>query len=95
MSGPPRESFDVMKSNVFVFVNRELGIEAGVTVAPYPSGHLHSHLPHYHPPPRLHHFPIPFMVRQSFPTNAYICIIEKESLLYKPCLRLMVLAACS
>ncbi|KAM8893541.1 E3 ubiquitin-protein ligase Arkadia isoform 1-T2 [Spinachia spinachia] len=39
----------------------ELGIEAGVTVAPYPSGHLHSHLPHYHPPPRLHHFPIPFM----------------------------------
>uniref|UniRef100_A0A665VF21 RING-type E3 ubiquitin transferase n=1 Tax=Echeneis naucrates TaxID=173247 RepID=A0A665VF21_ECHNA len=38
-----------------------LGIEAGVTVAPYPSGHLHSHLPHYHPPPRLHHFPIPFM----------------------------------
>ncbi|TKS70144.1 E3 ubiquitin-protein ligase arkadia-C [Collichthys lucidus] len=29
----------------------ELGIEAGVTVAPYPSGHLHSHLPHYHPPP--------------------------------------------
>uniref|UniRef100_A0A4W5QAD6 RING-type E3 ubiquitin transferase n=1 Tax=Hucho hucho TaxID=62062 RepID=A0A4W5QAD6_9TELE len=40
---------------------RELGIEAGVTVAPYPSGHLHPHLPHYHPPPRLHHFPIPFM----------------------------------
>ncbi|XP_028295670.1 E3 ubiquitin-protein ligase Arkadia isoform X3 [Gouania willdenowi] len=39
----------------------ELGIEAGVTVAPYPSGHLHSHLPHYHPPPRLHHFPITFM----------------------------------
>ncbi|KAM3625916.1 uncharacterized protein V6R79_019766 [Siganus canaliculatus] len=39
----------------------ELGIEAGVTVAPYPPGHLHSHLPHYHPPPRLHHFPIPFM----------------------------------
>ncbi|XP_028812131.1 E3 ubiquitin-protein ligase Arkadia isoform X2 [Denticeps clupeoides] len=40
----------------------ELGIETGVTVAPYPSGHLHSHLPHYHhPPPRLHHFPIPFM----------------------------------
>ncbi|XP_034046041.1 E3 ubiquitin-protein ligase Arkadia isoform X2 [Thalassophryne amazonica] len=39
----------------------ELGIEAGVTVAPYPSGHLHSQLPHYHPPPRLHHFPIPFM----------------------------------
>ncbi|KAM3838394.1 E3 ubiquitin-protein ligase Arkadia-like, partial [Diretmus argenteus] len=38
-----------------------LGIEAGVTVAPYPSGHLHPHLPHYHPPPRLHHFPIPFM----------------------------------
>ncbi|KAI3377892.1 hypothetical protein L3Q82_009024, partial [Scortum barcoo] len=42
-------------------LGRELGIEAGVTVAPYPSGHLHSHLPHYHPPPRLHHFPIPFM----------------------------------
>ncbi|TSK20047.1 SAFB-like transcription modulator [Bagarius yarrelli] len=39
----------------------ELGIEAGVTVAPYPSGHLHPHLPHYHPPPRLHHFPIPLM----------------------------------
>ncbi|CAL8244768.1 unnamed protein product [Lota lota] len=39
----------------------ELGIEAGVAVAPYPSGHLHPHLPHYHPPPRLHHFPIPFM----------------------------------
>ncbi|XP_041837707.1 E3 ubiquitin-protein ligase Arkadia isoform X2 [Melanotaenia boesemani] len=39
----------------------ELGIEAGVPVAPYTSGHLHSHLPHYHPPPRLHHFPIPFM----------------------------------
>ncbi|XP_048886020.1 E3 ubiquitin-protein ligase Arkadia isoform X2 [Brienomyrus brachyistius] len=37
----------------------ELGIEAGVTLAPYPSGHLH--LPHYHPPPRLHHFPIPFV----------------------------------
>ncbi|XP_075880720.1 E3 ubiquitin-protein ligase Arkadia isoform X2 [Nelusetta ayraudi] len=37
----------------------ELGIE---TVAPYPpSGHLHSHLHHYHPAPRLHHFPIPFM----------------------------------
>uniref|UniRef100_A0A3Q3WTQ1 RING-type E3 ubiquitin transferase n=1 Tax=Mola mola TaxID=94237 RepID=A0A3Q3WTQ1_MOLML len=35
-----------------------LGIE---TVAPYPpSAHLHTHLPHY-PPPRLHHFPIPFM----------------------------------
>ncbi|XP_011608593.2 E3 ubiquitin-protein ligase Arkadia isoform X1 [Takifugu rubripes] len=33
----------------------ELGLE---TVAPYaPSGHLHSHLPPYHPPPRLHHFP--------------------------------------
>ncbi|XP_056463322.1 E3 ubiquitin-protein ligase Arkadia [Gadus chalcogrammus] len=39
----------------------ELGIEAGVAVAPYPSGHLHPHLPHYHQPPRLHHFPIPFM----------------------------------
>ncbi|KAK0141967.1 E3 ubiquitin-protein ligase Arkadia [Merluccius polli] len=39
----------------------ELGIEAGVAVAPYSSGHLHPHLPHYHPPPRLHHFPIPFM----------------------------------
>ncbi|KAG2470661.1 E3 ubiquitin-protein ligase Arkadia isoform X2 [Polypterus senegalus] len=40
----------------------ELGIEAGVTVAPYPPGHLHPHLPHYHTPPRLHHFPIvPFM----------------------------------
>ncbi|XP_056134065.1 E3 ubiquitin-protein ligase Arkadia isoform X3 [Lampris incognitus] len=39
----------------------ELGIEAGVTVTPYPSGHLHPHLSHYHAPPRLHHFPIPFM----------------------------------
>ncbi|XP_051946547.1 E3 ubiquitin-protein ligase Arkadia isoform X4 [Xyrauchen texanus] len=39
----------------------ELGIEAGVTVAPYPSGHLHPHLSHYHPPPRLHHFPIQLM----------------------------------
>ncbi|KAI4900201.1 hypothetical protein NFI96_017677, partial [Prochilodus magdalenae] len=39
----------------------ELGIEAGVTVAPYPSGHLLPHLPHYHPPPRLHHFPIQLM----------------------------------
>ncbi|XP_061078543.1 E3 ubiquitin-protein ligase Arkadia isoform X2 [Conger conger] len=39
----------------------ELGIDAGVAVAPYPSGHLHPHLPHYHPPPRLHHFPITFM----------------------------------
>ncbi|XP_026175722.1 E3 ubiquitin-protein ligase Arkadia isoform X2 [Mastacembelus armatus] len=39
----------------------ELGIEAGVPVAPYPSGHLHSHLPHYHPPPRLHHIPLTFM----------------------------------
>lgn len=47
--------------SLIMFINRELGIE---TVAPYPpSGHLHSHLPHYHPPPRLHHFPIPFMVR--------------------------------
>jgi len=63
-----------------VFVNRELGIEAGVTVAPYPSGHLHSHLPHYHPPPRLHHFPIPFMVRLTLSTNAIISINEKESL---------------
>lgn len=32
-------------------------------MAPYPSGHLHSHLPHYHAPPRLHHFPISVMVR--------------------------------
>ncbi|XP_077570022.1 E3 ubiquitin-protein ligase Arkadia isoform X3 [Stigmatopora nigra] len=39
----------------------ELGIETGVTVAPYPPGHLHSHLHHYHPTSRLHHFPIPFM----------------------------------
>lgn len=74
-----------------MFVNRELGIEAGVTVAPYPSG-LHSHLPHYHPPPRLHHFPIPFMVRETLSTHAYISINEKESLLYEVWLRLMVLA---
>ncbi|XP_054892438.1 E3 ubiquitin-protein ligase Arkadia isoform X2 [Poeciliopsis prolifica] len=39
----------------------ELGIEAGVPVASYTSGHLHSHLPHYHTPPRLHHFPISLM----------------------------------
>ncbi|XP_062845656.1 E3 ubiquitin-protein ligase Arkadia isoform X2 [Trichomycterus rosablanca] len=39
----------------------ELGIEAGVTVAPYPSGHLHPHMSHYHPPARLHHFPLPLM----------------------------------
>ncbi|XP_043994719.1 E3 ubiquitin-protein ligase Arkadia isoform X2 [Gambusia affinis] len=39
----------------------ELGIEAGVPVASYAPGHLHSHLPHYHTPPRLHHFPISLM----------------------------------
>ncbi|XP_017260441.1 E3 ubiquitin-protein ligase Arkadia isoform X2 [Kryptolebias marmoratus] len=39
----------------------ELGIEAGVPVTPYTSGHLHPHLPHYHAPPRLHHFPISIM----------------------------------
>ncbi|XP_069768072.1 E3 ubiquitin-protein ligase Arkadia isoform X5 [Narcine bancroftii] len=44
----------------------DLGIEPGVTAAPYPPSHLHPHLAHYHPPPppRLHHFPIgalPFM----------------------------------
>lgn len=76
--------------SVYAFVNRELGIEAGVTMAPYPSGHLHSHLPHYHPPPRLHHFPISFMVRS---THAYISINEKQSLLYEVWLRLMVLAS--
>lgn len=55
-------------SFLLAFINRELGIE---TVAPYPpSGHLHSHLHHYHPAPRLHHFPIPFMVS----TPAYISI---------------------
>lgn len=51
---------------------RELGIEAGVTVAPYPSGHLHPHLPHYHPPPRLHHFPIQLMVSPCSPPTAEI-----------------------
>ncbi|KTF93668.1 hypothetical protein cypCar_00012799, partial [Cyprinus carpio] len=50
---------------------RELGIEAGVTVAPYPSGHLHPHLPHYHPPPRLHHFPIQLMHTGSMPEVTY------------------------
>ncbi|KAM9408839.1 E3 ubiquitin-protein ligase Arkadia isoform 2-T3 [Pholidichthys leucotaenia] len=46
----------------------ELGIEA---VAPFPPGHLHSHLPHYHPPPRLHHFPtIPF-VHTGLPEVTY------------------------
>ncbi|KAG1942110.1 E3 ubiquitin-protein ligase Arkadia isoform X2 [Pimephales promelas] len=49
----------------------ELGIEAGVTVAPYPSGHLHPHLPHYHPPPRLHHFPIQLMHTGSMPEVTY------------------------
>uniref|UniRef100_M4AJ82 RING-type E3 ubiquitin transferase n=1 Tax=Xiphophorus maculatus TaxID=8083 RepID=M4AJ82_XIPMA len=44
----------------------ELGIEAGVPVASYTSGHLHSHLPHYHTPPRLHHFPISLMVEETF-----------------------------
>ncbi|XP_061599492.1 E3 ubiquitin-protein ligase Arkadia isoform X1 [Cololabis saira] len=39
----------------------ELGIEAGVPVAPYTSGHLHSHLPHYHTPPRLQHYSFPLM----------------------------------
>ncbi|XP_068176622.1 E3 ubiquitin-protein ligase Arkadia isoform X1 [Antennarius striatus] len=39
----------------------ELGIEAGVTMAPYPSGHLHSHLSHYHTASRLHHLPVHFM----------------------------------
>ncbi|XP_052457936.1 E3 ubiquitin-protein ligase Arkadia isoform X2 [Carassius gibelio] len=49
----------------------ELGIEAGVTVAPYPSGHLSSHLPHYHPPPRLHHFPFQLMHTGSMPEVTY------------------------
>ncbi|XP_048471943.1 E3 ubiquitin-protein ligase Arkadia isoform X1 [Rhincodon typus] len=44
----------------------ELGIDPGVTTAPYPPVNLPPHLAHYHPPPppRLHHFPIgalPFM----------------------------------
>nr|XP_023673139.1 E3 ubiquitin-protein ligase Arkadia-like [Paramormyrops kingsleyae]XP_023673140.1 E3 ubiquitin-protein ligase Arkadia-like [Paramormyrops kingsleyae]XP_023673141.1 E3 ubiquitin-protein ligase Arkadia-like [Paramormyrops kingsleyae]XP_023673142.1 E3 ubiquitin-protein ligase Arkadia-like [Paramormyrops kingsleyae]XP_023673144.1 E3 ubiquitin-protein ligase Arkadia-like [Paramormyrops kingsleyae] len=39
----------------------DLGIDASVTVTPYPPGHLPPPLPHYHPPPRLHHFPLPFM----------------------------------
>uniref|UniRef100_A0A3B5LSK6 RING-type E3 ubiquitin transferase n=1 Tax=Xiphophorus couchianus TaxID=32473 RepID=A0A3B5LSK6_9TELE len=47
----------------------ELGIEAGVPVASYTSGHLHSHLPHYHTPPRLHHFPISLMVEETFHTT--------------------------
>lgn len=73
-------------SFLLAFINRELGIE---TVAPYPpSGHLHSHLHHYHPAPRLHHFPIPFMVS----TPAYISIntggrggrrVERGGLLFK------------
>ncbi|XP_026071143.1 E3 ubiquitin-protein ligase Arkadia-like isoform X4 [Carassius auratus] len=49
----------------------ELGIEAGVTVAPYPSGHLSPHLPHYHPPPRLHHFPFQLMHTGSMPEVTY------------------------
>ncbi|XP_053720614.1 E3 ubiquitin-protein ligase Arkadia isoform X1 [Synchiropus splendidus] len=56
----------------------ELGIEAGVTVAPYPSGHLHSHLPHYHPPPRLHHFPITFMTGVSEVTYPHIRYISSR-----------------
>ncbi|XP_072326809.1 E3 ubiquitin-protein ligase Arkadia isoform X1 [Scyliorhinus torazame] len=44
----------------------DLGIDPGVTTAPFPPSHLPPHLAHYHPPPppRLHHFPIgalPFM----------------------------------
>ncbi|KAJ8247888.1 hypothetical protein GJAV_G00251720 [Gymnothorax javanicus] len=39
----------------------ELGIEAGVPVAPYPSGHFHPHLPPYLPSPPLHHLPISFV----------------------------------
>ncbi|KAL2076305.1 hypothetical protein ACEWY4_028098 [Coilia grayii] len=55
----------------------ELGIETGVTVAPYPSGHLHTHMPHYHHgPPRLHHFPMPFvacgMSEMPYPHIRYI-----------------------
>ncbi|XP_065123943.1 E3 ubiquitin-protein ligase Arkadia isoform X3 [Paramisgurnus dabryanus] len=54
----------------------ELGIEAGVTVAPYPSGHLHPHLPHYHTPTRLHHFSLPLvhtgMSEVTYPHIRYI-----------------------
>uniref|UniRef100_A0A4W3KKF0 RING-type E3 ubiquitin transferase n=1 Tax=Callorhinchus milii TaxID=7868 RepID=A0A4W3KKF0_CALMI len=56
----------------------DLGIEPGVTAAPYPPGHLHPHMAHYHPsqPPRLHHFPIgalPFMVNMAgYPHIRYI-----------------------
>ncbi|XP_005998786.1 E3 ubiquitin-protein ligase Arkadia isoform X2 [Latimeria chalumnae] len=55
----------------------ELGIEAGVTAGPYPSSHLHPHLPHYHQPPRLHHLQIgalPLMVPDmaGYPHIRYI-----------------------
>ncbi|XP_030044618.1 E3 ubiquitin-protein ligase Arkadia isoform X4 [Microcaecilia unicolor] len=55
----------------------EIGLEAGVTAAPYPPGPLHPHLAHYHPPPRLHHLQIgalPLMVPDmaGYPHIRYI-----------------------
>ncbi|XP_038606435.1 E3 ubiquitin-protein ligase Arkadia isoform X2 [Tachyglossus aculeatus] len=55
----------------------ELGIEAGVTAATYPPGPLHTHLGHYHAPPRLHHLQIgalPLMVPDmaGYPHIRYI-----------------------
>ena len=75
-----------------LFANRELGIEAGVPVAPYTSGHLHSHLPHYHTPPRLQHYSFPLMVRETFKTHASLSTHDNRSFSYKVRLKLIVLA---
>ncbi|KAM8973821.1 E3 ubiquitin-protein ligase Arkadia isoform 2-T2 [Pelodytes ibericus] len=55
----------------------EIAIEAGVTAATYQTAHLHPHLAHYHPPPRLHHLQIgalPLMVPDmaGYPHIRYI-----------------------
>ncbi|XP_018106566.1 E3 ubiquitin-protein ligase arkadia-C isoform X2 [Xenopus laevis] len=55
----------------------EIAIETGVTAAPYQTGPLHTHLAHYHPPPRLHHLQIgalPLMVPDmaGYPHIRYI-----------------------
>ncbi|XP_018595161.2 E3 ubiquitin-protein ligase Arkadia-like isoform X1 [Scleropages formosus] len=46
----------------------ELGIETGVTLAAYPSGHLH--LPHYYTAQRLQHFPLP-LIHTGMPEVTY------------------------
>ncbi|XP_012826023.2 E3 ubiquitin-protein ligase arkadia isoform X2 [Xenopus tropicalis] len=55
----------------------EIAIETGVTAAPYQTGPLHTHLAHYHAPPRLHHLQIgalPLMVPDmaGYPHIRYI-----------------------